>query len=169
MTMKKLIFKLSLEFLLIILLITLDLLTKIYIYGPINLSGVDIILIKDVLRFTSVENTGASFGIFSDHTLILSIVSLITVIGAIVAQILTAKQFNKPLFRISLSLIIAGGIGNLVDRFSFGFVRDFIYFELIDFAVFNIADSCLTIGCILLIIFIIFDYGHSAFKKDKGE
>lgn len=167
--MKKIIIKLFLELLFIGLLISLDLLTKIYIYGPISFGEGDIILIPGVLRFTSVENTGASFGIFANHTIILSIVSLITIIGAIVAQVLTINKLKSPLFRIALSLIVAGGIGNLIDRFTLSYVRDFIYFELIDFAVFNIADSCLTIGCILLIIFIIFDYGRSAFKKDKGE
>ena len=61
-------------------------------------------------------------------------------------------------YRSALILLIAGGIGNVVDRFTLGFVRDWVYFELIDFAVFNLADTGLTVGCVLLIIYVIFFY-----------
>jgi signal peptidase II len=164
--MRKNIFTLILELLLIISLIALDLITKKYIYGPIASGQPDIILISGVLRFTAIKNTGASFGIFADYTNILTIVSIITVIGALVVLILTQKKINNPLFKIAMSLIIAGGIGNIIDRLKFGYVRDFIYFELIDFAVFNIADSCLTIGCIILIMYILWDF-FATTKKNK--
>lgn len=163
---KKNIVKILLEVLLIGLLIVSDLLTKIYVYGPIFDGNTDIVLINGVLRFTAVQNTGASFGMFSNHTMVLSIISLITVTAAFGFLIFSVKKMPNALFRISLSLIVAGGIGNLVDRFSLGYVRDFIYFELIDFAVFNIADSCLTIGCILLIFYILLDY---VFKKPISD
>jgi signal peptidase II len=65
-----------------------------------------------------------------------------------------------------MSLIIAGGIGNIIDRVKFGYVRDFVYLEIIDFAVFNVADSCLTIGCILIIIYVLWDF-FSTTKKEK--
>ena len=60
--------------------------------------------------------------------------------------------------RSALILILAGAVGNIVDRIALGYVRDFIYFELIDFAVFNFADSCLTVGTIVLIIYLLFFY-----------
>ena len=81
--------------------------------------------------------------------------------------IFSVKERNGWL-RAALILMIAGGIGNLVDRFMFGYVRDWIYFELIDFAVFNLADSGLTVGCVLLIIFVIFFYRPED-KKKKSD
>jgi signal peptidase II len=66
-------------------------------------------------------------------------------------------------------MITGGAIGNIVDRIALGYVRDFVYFELIDFAVFNLADSFLTIGTILLLIYVIFFFGkeEEAIKKAK--
>ena len=159
---------LGIEALVMLAYLALDLLTKEFIYGPIAAGEPDIILIDGVLRFTAVENTGASFGIFKDATLALSIVSLITVV-AVTAFLFFAVPYRRKLLDAALILIIAGGIGNLVDRFALHYVRDFIYFELIDFAVFNVADSCLTIGCILLIIFVLFCYRPASHKKSDSD
>ncbi len=148
------------------LCIAADLLTKEYIYGPIANGAADIIIIEGVIRFTAVENTGASFGIFEGKTNILAIFSITVVVVIFIVQVFSISNRNA-LLRASLVLIIAGGIGNVIDRFALGFVRDFIYFELIDFAVFNVADSCLTIGNILLVIYVIFCYKPD--KKPKKE
>lgn len=159
----------AIEFVIAAALIAFDQLTKIYIYQPIADGASDIILIKGVLRFTAVENTGASFGVFSDSTLALTIISLITVIALFFVIIFTANNRN-PLMRAALVMILAGGLGNVIDRFMLQYVRDFIYFELIDFAVFNVADSCLTVGTIILIIYIIFYFMKDAKKaKDGGS
>ena len=72
-------------------------------------------------------------------------------------------------FRASLILLIAGGLGNIFDRVFLGYVRDFVYFEIINFAVFNLADSELTIGCILLIVYVIFFYKPEDKKKEKTK
>ena len=64
-------------------------------------------------------------------------------------------------------LLIAGGLGNIIDRLALGYVRDWLYFELIDFAVFNLADTGLCVGCALLIIYVIFFYKPE--DKKKGE
>ena len=66
-------------------------------------------------------------------------------------------------------MIFAGAVGNIIDRLALGFVRDFIYFELIDFAVFNFADSCLTVGTIVLIIYMIFFYSRDEKELEKGK
>lgn len=141
-----------------------DLLTKEYVYGYADTHG-KIKLIKDVLSFTAVTNTGASFGIFGDSTAALTVVSLVCAIVLFVFILISVKT-RHPLLRSALVLILAGAVGNMVDRFAFGYVRDFIYFELIDFAVFNVADSALTVGTILLIIYIIFFY---KVKEDKDK
>lgn len=138
------------------LVIALDLITKATIYEKVFNDG-KMNLINGVLSFFAVQNTGASFGIFDDKTIVLTIVSAVSAIGLLVFLIVSIKERNLML-RIALILIIGGAIGNLIDRVALGYVRDFIYFELINFAVFNVADSALTIGTILLVIYVLFFY-----------
>lgn len=137
--------------------LAIDLLTKEFVYGPIANGAPDIIIWEGVLRLTSVENTGASFGIFQGKTDILTIISIITIIIMLAIMVLSIKNRNGW-YRSALILLIAGGIGNIVDRLMLSYVRDWIYFELIDFAVFNLADTGLTVGCVLLVIYVIFFY-----------
>jgi len=159
---------LGVELFFIGLVIAADLLTKEFVYQPLKDTGRDYIIIKKVLVLTPVENTGASFGIFQDSTTALAIISMITVVIVSVLQVFTIKNRNFFL-RSGLVMIIAGGIGNLVDRLTLGYVRDFVYFELIDFAVFNLADSALTVGVIFILIFILFYYMPEDKKKAKKE
>lgn len=154
------------DFLFIGIYIAIDLLTKEFVYGPMAAGKPDIIIWKGVLRLTPVENTGASFGIFQGKTNILTIVSLVTVVVLTLVLIFSVKNRNGW-YRAALILIIAGGLGNIIDRLALGYVRDWIYFELINFAVFNLADSGLTVGCALLIIYVLFFY--RPVEKSKAE
>ncbi|MBR0403740.1 MAG: signal peptidase II [Eggerthellaceae bacterium] len=98
-----------------------------------------------------VHNTGGAWGIFSQSTFGLGVFSLI-VCAVIAAFFLgTARQCNL-LQTVSFALIVAGGIGNAIDRFAQGFVIDFIEFSFIDFPVFNVADIGVTCGFALLVI-----------------
>ncbi|MGI6136323.1 MAG: signal peptidase II [Clostridiales bacterium] len=163
---RKTILTIIVEVLLILVFVSVDLLTKTFIYEPINAGAPDIVLINNILKFTAVQNTGASFGIFKGNAIILAIISLIIIIVVFIIQMFSLTKLKDKTFRFGLILIVAGGIGNIVDRFLLGHVRDFIYFELIDFPVFNIADSCLTIGCVLIIIYVIIYYVKDC-KKNK--
>lgn len=151
------------------LLLAVDLLTKHYVYGHCETQG-DIVIIDGVIRFTAVKNTGASFGIFKNATTALTVVSLICSIILILFIFYSYPRKNKWL-RSALVMITAGALGNVIDRLHFGYVRDMVYFELIDFAVFNFADSCLTIGTVVLIIYIIFFYSkeEESINKKKEE
>lgn len=150
------------------LLIAVDLLTKHFIYGHCNTVD-DIVIIDGVIRFTAVRNTGASFGIAKDHTTALTVISAVSSVLLIFFLFYSNTNKNKWL-RSALIMITAGAIGNVVDRIAFGYVRDFVYFELIDFAVFNLADSCLTVGAVVLMIYIIFFYAKEESKaKEKKE
>ena len=162
---RKTILTIIVEVLLILVFVSVDLLTKTFIYEPID-GAPDIVLINNILKFTAVQNTGASFGIFKGNAIILAIISLIIIIVVFIIQMFSLTKLKDKTFRFGLILIVAGGIGNIVDRFLLGHVRDFIYFELIDFPVFNIADSCLTIGCVLIIIYVIIYYVKDC-KKNK--
>lgn len=151
------------------LLLAVDLLTKHFIYGHCETQG-DIIIIDGVIRFTAIKNTGASFGIFKNATTALTVVSLICSIILILFIFYSYPRKNKWL-RSALVMITAGALGNVIDRLHFGYVRDMVYFELIDFAVFNFADSCLTVGTAVLIIYIIFFYTkeEESIRKQKEE
>lgn len=162
--MKKYIKYIIIEIIVVLAVVTIDQITKLTIYESVNENG-KMNIIKGVLSFTAVQNTGASFGIFNDKTVLLSIVSCVCSVGLIVFLIYTIKHRNL-LLRISLIMIIGGAIGNLIDRVFLGYVRDFVYFELINFAVFNLADSALVIGTILLVIYVIFFYNE---KDEKGN
>ena len=164
---KKTVLVILFELLMVGIYLAIDLLTKHFIYMPIAAGADDITIWDGVLKLVAVENTGASFGIFQNANEVLSVISVIVVAVLFAVMILSVKNRNGW-FRAALILMLAGGIGNLVDRFVFGFVRDWIYFELIDFAVFNLADSGLTVGCVLLIIYVIFFYRPVDKKKKSG-
>jgi signal peptidase II len=109
---------------------------------------------QDVFHLTYVENTGAAFGILRDRRWIFMVLSAVAVVAIIVYLIVKSSQ--TPIFAgIALSLIAAGGIGNMIDRIKVGYVVDFFDFTLIDFAVFNVADSCVTVGSVLMILYMI--------------
>lgn len=109
---------------------------------------------EGVFHLTYVENTGAAFGILRDHRWVFMLLSTIAVVAILIYLIVRSKQTS--LFEgIMLSLIAAGGIGNMIDRIKDGFVVDFLDFTLIDFAVFNVADSFVTVGAALMIIYLV--------------
>ena len=155
------------EMFIIALLIVVDMLTKTYVYGACLKKG-KIDIISGVLSLVPVQNTGASFGMLSGKTAYLTVVSTICAVFLVFFIFYTYKRKNLWL-RSALILITAGAIGNIVDRIALGYVRDFIYFELIDFAVFNFADSCLTVGTIVLLVYIIFFYGKEEQELAKKK
>lgn len=120
---------------------------------------------QDVLHFTYVENRGAAFGMLKDHRWVFMIISTVAIIGIIVYLSLHYK--DGKLQALSLSMLIAGGIGNMIDRIVLGYVIDFIDFTLIDFAVFNIADSCVCVGVALLMLCLIIETIKS-YKEEKS-
>ena len=157
------------ELLIAAVLIVIDQLEKIYIYGHCRDVG-DIIIIDGVIRFTAVENTGASFGMFSSSTAALTAVSFICSV-ILIAFIFYSYPRRSKWLRSALVMLTAGALGNVIDRMALGYVRDMVYFELIDFAVFNFADNCLCIGTAVLIIYILFFYtkDEEAARKLRQE
>jgi len=102
------------------------------------------------LRVTHVHNTGAAFGLFQDQSFALSIVALVGITALLVYALVIHRYFpwlNSMLGRSALGLILGGTVGNLIDRFRFGYVTDFIDFGF--WPTFNIADSAVTVGVII--------------------
>ena len=145
-----------------IVVFSLDLLTKHI------LTNKNIVLIKNVLSFKYSENTGAAFSMFSNSTLFLIIISILMIIAIILFKTLV-KHKKHVLFTIAYPLILGGALGNLFDRIFLGFVRDFVSLDIINFAIFNLADSALCIGFVLLAIYMVFiDFNdNNSDKKSK--
>ena len=147
--------------------IALDQLTKwlsVWLLKPVS----SVPIIKDVIHLTYVENPGAAFGMMKDSRwifLISSTVAIILFIG-----FLYLGHAKNMLYVVSLSMIASGGIGNMIDRLALGYVVDFIDFTLIDFAVFNGADSFVCVGAGLMVLALILDMvKESRENKEKGE
>lgn len=130
---------------------------------PVGSVGV----INGFLEWDYVENTGAAFGSFSGNTALLSIITAVIIIAGIAAIIL--KKINNKFLLVTATVIIAGGLGNLIDRIFRGYVVDFIKVLFIDFPVFNFADILVTCGSFMLIIYLIIDIYKDSRKKSKGD
>ena len=124
-------------------------------------------LLKDALHLTYHENKGAAFGILQDHRWVFITISTLAIVGLLVYMFKNPPK-NKWL-GVGLSFIIGGGIGNMIDRTLAGFVVDFIDFRLINFAIFNVADSFVCIGASLITIYIIFFYDEKRAKELKND
>ncbi len=132
--------------------------------------------IDGLLGFHYVENTGAAFGMMKNFRWGFIIISTVA-IAAIIFFLIKNRRTVPPFLGISLSMIAGGGIGNQIDRIFYGYVVDFLEFQFIDFAVFNIADCFVTVGAVLVIIDMLFidrnylfgDNASSAAKDKKDE
>ena len=130
-------------------------------------------VIEWFIRFSYVENTGAAWGMFGapDQRWIFMTLSSVAII-AILLYVFIAKPKN-PLLKYSLALIVAGGIGNMIDRIMLGYVVDFLEFTFIDFPVFNVADSFVCIGAAMLILYLVIDtvkeYKNGKHKADIAD
>ena len=153
------------DFLIVAALLVADLVSKHYVAAALAPNG-SYEAIKDVLTFRYSENRGAAFGIFTDSRTFLCVfvgIVILGLIGYMVYSIVKKKYKEKGgmFLHVALSMILAGGIGNLVDRIAFGYVRDFIEYTFIytlfkrDFAICNLADVFLTVGVIMVVIYLI--------------
>ena len=145
--------------------VLVDQITKLLAAGNMALYD-SVTVIPHAFSFTYIHNYGAAWGLFSEHRWVFLI---LTGIALIVLPILLYRYRHLPfLFGFSLSLIIGGAIGNMIDRLFRGYVIDFLEFTFIDFPVFNVADICVTVGTILMFIYIVFlDKTLFADKKSK--
>ena len=110
---------------------------------------------REVLHFTYTENTGMAFGMLKDHRWVFMVFSTVSIIALIVY--LFRFRPESRWMQVSMAFIIGGGIGNMIDRIFLGYVVDFIDFTLINFAIFNIADSFVCIGAGIMIVYLVID------------
>ena len=142
-----------LEFIIIVIIIFIDQISKYLTTSYLKPIG-SITILKNVFNLTYVENRGAAFGMLQNQRWLFIVLTIIIAIA--VACYLILNRNESLILRISLSMILGGAIGNLIDRIRLGYVVDMLYFSLIDFPVFNVADSFIVIGTILLGYYILF-------------
>jgi signal peptidase II len=133
-------------FIIVSIILSLDQLTKFLIIRNLSYNQ-SIPVIKGIFHLTLIHNRGAAFGVLKKQVSLF----IITSIAAIALIYFNLKKIGDKkfsIYSISLSLILAGALGNLIDRLFFGYVVDFLDFRI--WPVFNMADSAITIGAILL-------------------
>lgn len=131
-----------------IIALILDQITKYLVVIYFDNVGDSLPLWQNVFHFTYVENTGAAFSFFQGGASWLRWLSLLVSIGLI---IFAWRERLSKIEQLAYGFILAGALGNGIDRFLFGYVVDFLDFRLINFPIFNIADICINIGMIFLI------------------
>lgn len=146
-----------------VVVIAADLISKQIIIDNMRV-GDSIALIPGLLNITYVQNSGAAFGMLSEHRWVFLVLSVL-ILGAILVFALF-RGFSHRIYAITLGMIAGGGVGNMIERVRLGYVTDFIDFVFLPFWkwVFNIADACVCVGAFILIIYIIV----SDIKKGKN-
>ena len=153
-------------YLISVVIVLLDQLTKWLVVQNLGL-GDTIPLIDGALHFTYVRNTGAAFGMMKDSRWVFMVVSSLAIVALVV---LIARYAKEDKFTtITLAMILGGGVGNMIDRVRLGYVVDFVDFRLINFAVFNVADSFVTVGACLLIFCLIREFISESRMHSRPE
>lgn len=146
-----------------ILLIVIDQITKqLALRFLAGTSGVT--LIPGVFELFYLENEGAAFGMLENKQWIFILIAVIMTYGAFWLYRKTPAEQKYLLLRLICILIAAGAVGNMIDRLVYHFVIDFLYFSLIDFPVFNIADCYVCLGAALAVIAMFTVYAQEPFE-----
>ncbi|MBO5408005.1 MAG: signal peptidase II [Clostridia bacterium] len=136
--------------------------TRLLAYWGITvLKAGDITLIPQILYLSYVENRGAAFGIFQDAKVFLIVVPVILFL-AITYYVVSRRKHLKLSLLLPLSMVAGGGISNVADRLSFGYVVDYIDVRVIRYPVFNLADICVVLGVFWIA-------GYILFSKDTKQ
>ena len=148
----------------IAVLVAIDQLTKLWAKGTL-MGKDDIILIKDVLQLTYLENNGAAFSMLSGMQIVFLIITPIIMIALIFMFIRLPDTQRMVSMKISLVFLFAGAVGNYIDRLATGRVVDFIFFSLINFPVFNVADIYVTCSIAALVLLVLVFYKEEELEE----
>jgi signal peptidase II len=143
-----------------LLVVVADQLSKWWIVS--NLALGEVLADFGFFQVIRAQNTGAAFGIFQGHTLVFTIIDFVGIAVLLVLVLFLSRRwlfFDKMWVRSGIGLVLAGTIGNLIDRLRLGQVTDFLDFKV--WPAFNVADASITVGVIILIFCIVFLYKTS--------
>lgn len=148
------------------LLVAADQVTKYF--AVLRLKGQKpFVLIKGVFEFSYLENRGAAFGILQGRTWLIIILVTVVMLGIFWLYVKMPEDKRYRPLRMLMVMAAAGAVGNLIDRVRLGFVIDFLYFKLINFPVFNVADCYVTVAAALLFVLLLFYYKEEDFHFIK--
>ena len=161
--------------LIIIGIVVLDQVSKLLVVKLLNPTE-PFVLIKNVFRFSYLENDGAAFGMLDDHRWVFMLLSVVGILALCIYLWKILPQNNK-LADIALCFVIGGGIGNMIDRVRLGYVIDFIDFYAFPSLwrwVFNVADAFVCVGAGMLILYLVLDIvkesrAEKAVTQENGE
>jgi len=151
-----------------LLIIILDQWTKYWVAGNIVVNTGVKELIPGWISLVNIHNEGAAFGFLAGKPSVI----FVAIAGAFTLFVIIAlatKLIRGQLGRWSAIFVMAGGIGNCIDRVLYGYVQDMIKVDFVNFAIFNVADAFITIGCILFILFLLFGGNKRARRRDELE
>ena len=148
-----------------VLLVLLDQAVKFAVRANLEL-GQSVPFLPHILDLAYVQNTGAAFSVLESHTWLLTLISAAVVL--FLCWLVLRGFFQNTLGRVSAALVLAGGVGNLIDRAAFGFVTDMFRTVFMDFPVFNVADCCVTVGVPLLFVYVWLYVGKDEKKEDEA-
>ncbi len=156
-----------------VLLVFIDQFSKYYITTSMKLYDA-VPVVNNVLEIHYIQNRGAAWGLFENQQVLFCCCAIVACVIGAIFYVKCVKANQLKALRICIIMILAGAVGNLIDRIRFQYVIDFIYFKLIDFPVFNIADCYVTVGFIITIVIILFVYKDEdlevlSFKKKRAE
>lgn len=130
-----------------IILLIIDQTSKLMIRSLIPI-GKSVKFIPGVLSITNLQNTGAAWSILTGNSFLFIVISVVAIF---IFGYLICEYYENYQYIIGLVLMLVGTIGNLIDRILFGYVTDMFQLDFINFPVFNVADSCLSVGVLIII------------------
>lgn len=149
----------------LVLAIILDVVTKKIVVDNMALYE-EIPVIKGVFHWKYIQNRGAAFGMLADNREVFLVISSVAIV--VMAIYLLFTRTDRLWWMIGIGMLVGGGIGNMIDRIALGYVVDFIYVALIDFAVFNVADCFVCVGVALLMYLSVLDLVRE-YKEGKAK
>jgi signal peptidase II len=145
--------------------VILDQVSKHLVVQNIELHGT-VPFIPNFMSFYHTRNTGAAFSMLSNNRWVFMIMSVFAM--GVMIWLLIKEYKRHPLMTVSLAMVLGGGIGNMIDRVRLGYVVDFFKTEFIDFAIFNVADCFVSVGAVLLAVYVMF-YDSKVEAAKKAE
>lgn len=149
-----------------LLVVIVDQSLKFYIVSNFRL-GESKSFIPHLISFYYLRNNGAAWNIFPGQMILFYIISIVAIIVAL--YYLLNPKYKSKTFNVGLALVLGGIIGNFIDRLRLHYVVDMIQLDFINFNIFNIADSCITIGIFLVFIYLLFIDGKDKKETDPSE
>ena len=138
-------------YIVIIIFLIIDIISKLIVSRVCTLNN-SVSVINNFFSITYTHNYGGAWSLFSDSTILITVISIIVIIGIIIY--LSKKKINNKIESLGYAFLLGGAIGNLIDRIIYGYVIDFLDFNIFgyNFPIFNIADMGIVIGIFLIII-----------------